>query len=534
MLTHALSQLFERNFFPGESITVILPDRPKTEGVVRETAKFPEIRAEDGTVVRKAFSRYFVKLGDTDGGEALLDEDHLMRDRRVFSKQMMRAFLKATITREPWAGAPWLVKENIAKQYKIETKIPERLLHSSILEQRKANLAFRNNFNQGTFLNFRPTSQGSDSKLLGKMPKGRMTPHEWAIVKQTQQMQYQQAMINGHHPSFAVIPGIKPFLAPSVDNIHQLRNGAVKDEHKQVRPPPVKYPIEDLDVPPRQDQNRRPQLKLFSDNRSGGSVASDRETLISMDSVGPLLEVWNTLNVLCEVYLLDSFTLDDFVDAMRFSHPEIQCELCQEIHCSVLKLLVNESGQVQVALPETPGDDEEEEGSTDDSTTSTPLEKPEIKASDRVTRSSAASPEIVNHKAASNRSTPEAVQTHRAAELVAEHGWIGRLKARDFKDGGWQVIVVGLLHQLSLLPRQRNVCDRVLAELVPMDQKPTQETVRLQYMKLDVNLRIAALQIITLLSVQTKAVRNYLEECSESMTVHRKEKIEWQRKKKHL
>jgi hypothetical protein len=62
--------------------------------------------------------------------------------------------------------------------------------------------------------------------------------------------------------------------------------------------------------------------------------------------------------------------------------------------------------------------------------------------------------------------------------------------------------------------------------------EPTKETAYLQYAKLDVNLRIQALQIICMLTAETKAIRNYMEECSENMTVIRKEKIKWQRFRK--
>jgi hypothetical protein len=45
-------------------------------------------------------------------------------------------------------------------------------------------------------------------------------------------------------------------------------------------------------------------------------------------------------------------------------------------------------------------------------------------------------------------------------------------------------------------------------------------------------MRTKALQIICLLSLETKAIRNYLEECSNQMTELRKEKIEYQKARK--
>ena len=116
--------------------------------------------------------------------------------------------------------------------------------------------------------------------------------------------------------------------------------------------------------------------------------------------------------------------------------------------------------------------------------------------------------------------------------MFGDYGWIDRLRRRDFKNGGWELIIVGLLHRLSVRPRLQKACDEILAQLVPLDAEPVQETVRLQYSTLDINVRAQALQIICMLSLETKAIKNYLEECSNQMTEFRKEKIERQRARK--
>jgi hypothetical protein len=116
--------------------------------------------------------------------------------------------------------------------------------------------------------------------------------------------------------------------------------------------------------------------------------------------------------------------------------------------------------------------------------------------------------------------------------MFGEYGWVDRLRKRDFKNGGWELTMIGLLHRLSVRPRLQKICDEILAHLAPLDAEPTQETARLQYSTLDINLRAQALQIICMLSLETKAVKNYLEECSNQMTEFRKEKIERQRARK--
>jgi len=112
------------------------------EGTIREKAKFPMIRGPDGRVQRAAFSRYFVRLQNLPDQEALVDDKHIRRDRKVFTKQNLRAFLKNSLQREAWIGAPWLVKEHLAIEYRLSMEIPSHLLQDAKLLASKVSLSF--------------------------------------------------------------------------------------------------------------------------------------------------------------------------------------------------------------------------------------------------------------------------------------------------------------------------------------------------------------------------------------------------------
>lgn len=129
---------FKADFYPGEIVTVVLDDSQRLNGRVREKAKFDEQRDREGNVVRKAFARYFVRLLDRPDEEALVDDDHMARDRKIFTKQMLRSFIKNCVTREAWNGAPWLVKSDIAERFRIDTAVPQHLQHGWKLAERKA------------------------------------------------------------------------------------------------------------------------------------------------------------------------------------------------------------------------------------------------------------------------------------------------------------------------------------------------------------------------------------------------------------
>jgi hypothetical protein len=303
-------------------------------------------------------------------------------------------------------------------------------------------------------------------------------------------------------------------------------------------PPPIKYPIEDLQIAPREeDVLQRPPLKYYSQDtpvRVEDHPAKGNGIL--MDSVGPLLETWDTLNVYCEIFKLDSFTFDDFVEAMQFTSEDVECELFVEIHCAALKLLADsesDGGKVQIQLPESDSESEDEDSTNDISAVQTPTPEPEPKPKGRATRSSLAKLEAEALKAEAARSpTPEVKKLHSADEMLADVDWLERLRKRDFKNGGWELVVVGLLYQLTRFPRFEKRCGELLQSLAPVDADPTIETARLRYAGLDVNMRIKILQIICMLTTETKAIRGFMEECSEQMTSFRKEKIKWQRDRK--
>lgn len=122
---------FRNDFFPGEEVNVTLEGGDQFDGIVREKAKFPELRSPTGNIQRAAFCRYFVKINNIHGDEALLDEKHIKRDRKIFTKQNLRSFLKHSLQREHWTGAPWLVKESIARQYRLPMEIPAHLVQGA-------------------------------------------------------------------------------------------------------------------------------------------------------------------------------------------------------------------------------------------------------------------------------------------------------------------------------------------------------------------------------------------------------------------
>ncbi|GMG29452.1 unnamed protein product [Aspergillus oryzae] len=467
----------------SEPVLILLDDNTRLHGMIRDKANFAEQLHPDGTVKSPAYATYLVKVLDRPNEEALLDQEHITRDRKTFTKQMLRAFIKNNVTRESWNGAPWLVKPSIAEEYRIPTEVPKHLQYGAKVAEKKA----MKKADQEGFFGFFASQQLPELKPAVKGQKSKLSQQDLARSKEAQFLEYQRSL-NGN-PSFVVSSKTTGAARSSKSQDTEKKSQTataviVKTETpRPPSPPPIKYPIEDLDIAPdREKKKQRPTLTFLKVDETDSP--DDEDLLhddIDMKSVGLLLETWNTLNVYCEVFQLDSFTFDDFLQAMRFSSEDVDCELFVEVHCAVLKKLVNsekdENGAVQISLPDLPADDSEsDEEDQEEEVEETP--EPEPVVTRMTTRSSLAKAEAENLKAQANRSRSNSVEVkiHRAAEMFGDYGWIDRLRKRDFRNGGWELVMVGLLHQLSARPRMEKVCNDILKHLAPLDAEPTQDT----------------------------------------------------------
>ncbi|GME35031.1 hypothetical protein GTA08_BOTSDO00624 [Neofusicoccum parvum] len=527
------------DYYPGEHVIAQIDENvdKRVPGIIRDKITFsPSVDVRNHpTLNQPPLSRYFVTVQNEDSSnDMLLDSKRLSRDRRTYSRSILRSFIRNIAHSENYKGAPWQVKPELVAEFRLPREVPYHLTAQGIAEAKKNVVKSE----PTTFFNY---YRGPGNELQRQPP---------------QTVAFQQAMFPPPLPPatgvFRPGPGVPappPFQPPP--GSHGTPPVPINGQYgppqhpitipsrpppSQVppRPAPIKYPIEDLLIQPKRNGLQRPALKFLSDDVPPRAEPPADKLGIQMKSVGDLLFVWQTLNVHAEVFILDSFTIDDFIEALSYHGDAVNCELLVEVHCAVLKQLVDEKGHIMVlsdlaaefSQDIEPEDDETEK--TSKSPTPARSETPPARRT-RASLSKLQAQEIIESEPVKETGSEQA---NRASELLSQFDWIDHLGRRSFQDGGWQSVLVGTLRQAALNPRRKEVCEKILAHLVPSELDPDPETVALQYNTLDINLRIAALGIITQYATFTDAVRTYMQNCNINMTSIRNQKMEQQKKRK--
>lgn len=290
---------FKSDFYPGEYAFALI-NNDKLEVIIREKAQFNAIQMPDGEV-RPAYAKYRVEMigHGREGQEDVVDGMQLNRDRKRFSKSMLRTFMKNSLSREPWSGAPWLVKAKYAKKYRIDTNIPPHLQRNNGL---------------------------SDAEVAAnqakKLKEKRRLLHLAERAKLTREKEDHKELARKEK--------------------EELREKEKREREASKRPPST----EDLDLIPMFDPpSQRPKLKI--------------ERSFPMEWIGSLLQSWSFFNVFHETLLLSLFTFDEYIGALQYSSADLPCELFVELNCALLKLVIdNESSEYAIDLPPVPQHEE--------------------------------------------------------------------------------------------------------------------------------------------------------------------------------
>ncbi|KAF6012466.1 hypothetical protein HII13_001517 [Brettanomyces bruxellensis] len=280
-----------------------------------------------------------------------------------------------------------------------------------------------------------------------------------------------------------------------------------------------------------------------------------------------LLEVWVFINMYSKALIIDNFTFDDYCTALTWTDKDEQCQLLQEIICSLLTAVIDENGEMQITLPEElmeEDDNEEEEEEESKVKEETPIEdgvkkadgtksndqsEGEDKPSVSNTDADGKTDGIIKKEIGSEQQDTEVIEikdekelektedsdeiTHNAYAAIEYRkiSWQSRLENRQFKNGGWVIILLGVFSLVDYIPDCSEAINEIYNVLAPGDYKPTPATLeRNFYTSLSPRLRLKALQILVDLLLNGTVIRNYIDEIAEKSSEYRRDRFELIRK----
>ncbi|WEJ93230.1 imitation switch two complex protein 1 [Yamadazyma tenuis] len=362
----------------------------------------------------------------------------------------------------------------------------------------------------------------------------------------------------------------------------QVEGTKIKSESSQV----ITISESDTDVLDKETEEDNEVADVKKDEVDESLLAIDKSKLVPahLVCIEQALECWSFLNIYHSPLKIDTFTFDDFIYSMGWNYEQFsnlgRCELLDEIWCSVLSAIVSnrlpsaadvrtyrENGEVyglQIKIPSTnsyinPSKDEDEElikgSESDEENNSKSLSDGEDdNDSDSEVGNKEKPIDIENNNVDSQQDGDEAddeqededdgeeknedqagdddedePRDHNAYQIMNYRGttWHDRLRRRNFRDGNWQTILLGVLSLVDNLPKYEETIDRVYKILGPLDQPATTSTTLNQfYKRMDINLRIETLNILCELLSTSDMVRSYIDRSLEESTVLRRKRLD--------
>jgi ATP-utilising chromatin assembly and remodelling N-terminal/Williams-Beuren syndrome DDT (WSD), D-TOX E motif/DDT domain/WSTF, HB1, Itc1p, MBD9 motif 1 len=482
-------------FYPGEVAIAKVRDQ-RIKVIVREKAKFSSITLPNGEV-RPPYSRCRVELVANSSQELAVDESQLARDRKMFTKLILRTFIKHAVARESWTGAPWLVKDEYARMYRIDQTVPLHLLRSKqISHEKKKDKSAALKETSSPTAKRSPAPDDDNASTPPKKKKGDHQHHRHHHHRHNNEVQATGQGIDNTTP------------VPS----HPHKPGSKEAIHEDL----------ELQMDPALKRNPLKWEHVIGHN--------DYRNLI-----GKLIEVWVFINVYHEPLLMDPFTFDDFVDALRLSNDSTDCSLINEIHCALLSVLVD-LDEAEFAVP-LPPQEETNRNINGNGVIDHKEDKQDDQNDVRDEENQDKSDKDKDSDVESTASSPEEIPPVNKVSAFLSYqnsDWKERLRKRMFKDGGWQQILIGVLHTVSYVDEWSDTCNAALNELASLERPVALFAAHEGYYNLSFENRTNILCILCSLMTGSMAVRSYMEKCMEETSKLKRERLERQREYRAL
>ncbi|KAI8098498.1 ATP-utilizing chromatin assembly and remodelling N-terminal-domain-containing protein [Halteromyces radiatus] len=469
----------------------------------------------------------------------------IKRDRLAFSKNLLKKFLREATTKETYMGAPWIVNDQFAKRFDIDTTLP------SDLDAAKT-LAYSKSRKMRSLLAAEKQKEIDQAKLASKT-KGVPT----SIIKLTT-------------------------VLTEKDRLEEAR----KLESL------LKFPMEDLDLPVYRRNPHTIITPVFLDMSLGKCSESEPvpnptgdfplrphptyETVAS-DCFGSFLMVWSFLNVFSRPLCLSPFNLDDFESSLRYTSTDYKCEMVYEVIVALLNCIIRHRQKTRyrpsissitigdsTGYPRTPllascsfrpgqlqqsevndqeqrtngitasdddGDSHDDENDDNNEGRSQNGQKKNGLLNNNNIKT--IKEETTKLKSESNH---ECLERGCGSTEVVTIGkdWDIRPIAIGNDREGWEDVMIGCINDLAIeLDEDLASFDSILCSLVPRMNSTNREREK-AYINLSLKDKLKILQLLVHAVNETVDIKEYMEECQEQLTELRRQKIDINREKKRI
>lgn len=308
--------------------------------------------------------------------------------------------------------------------------------------------------------------------------------------------------------------------------------------------------VDDLLLPSNKEIDRPKWKKL-----NGFEYLDFTDSNLSLSNV---LEVWIFLNMFHEALIIDTFTFDDFIDSLQWKDIDEPCPLLLEIICCLLNAFVDQSGELQITLPvNIKSELEEKERERREKIKR--HEKKQEKDKKKNNKEQGGDENIgddsiinIESDSSSNEDEDEEVEdedededsgseyeeediNHNAYSILnyKKISWNDRLKNKDFKNGHWILVLIGIFSISEYIPEFKEDIKKILEKLAPVDETPSLDLLMKNfYLNIKAVDRVSILSILMELLLNGTVIRSHMDYVVEKSASLRRERFELQKELK--
>lgn len=195
---------FKDDFFPGDKVIVKYTGGYRAHGIVKEKVVFNS-RMDSNGVIQSPFISYRIFLPADENEVVIEDASLIYRERNRFTKSYVKTFLKMSLVRSNRLGAPWVIRDEIAKKYKISLEWPA--------DMKKVDYVSQNTTHNRTSISILNDDDNDDDSLndlhrpkFVPMAGPHSTPKQASKQRQKQKQSPHMMIENGDAAPLSAVP----------------------------------------------------------------------------------------------------------------------------------------------------------------------------------------------------------------------------------------------------------------------------------------------------------------------------------------